>query len=276
MSRLTITLELNPGGEGVRLDKLANIAGELEKFLRSLANDCGVSVDPGEWVARQFYNGSMGAVVEHIGTVDPAVVTKFNAGIRRFARFDPSHDSFNGDYSETTIKQFVQIGEKLDADEVVRVGLKDDDVISLNELDTSLGWEQIAKRTTVAIEEAVLSPIYYLGSIQGRLGTWFKESDFIYVRDSVFGVLVKCNYKPSLYDTIYRAYKDKKAVVHVTGRIKSDRLSGVPKEMSVENIDRYDELSDDEFSSVFGCAPSLIGHDDASTYLDRVRDDGDA
>jgi len=271
MSRLKITLELNPGGEGVRLDKLANISGELEKFLRSLAHDCGVNVEPGEWVAREFYNSSVGAIVEHIGTVDPAVAVKFDAGIRRFTGFRPEIDDFDNDFSETTIKQFVEIGSKLDTDEVVRIGLHSDDANK-----NPIEWQQIVKRTTVDVEEATLKPIFYVGSIQGRLGTWFKESDFIYVRDSVFGVLVKCAYRPNMYDTIYRCYRDKRAVIHATGRIKSDRMSGVPKEMAVDQIEKFDPLSDDEFEGLFGCAPGLIGEESAGSYLDRMRDDGDA
>ena len=106
---------------------------------------------------------------------------------------------------------------------------------------------------------AVLSPIYYQGSIQGSLGTWYKESNFIYVRDSVFGVLVKCVYRSDMYDMIYRFYKDKRAVVHVTGAVKSDRLSGHPKEVHVERLERFDRLSDAEFEGLFGSAPDLIG-----------------
>lgn len=71
-------------------------------------------------------------------------------------------------------------------------------------------------------------------------------------------------------------YRDKQAVVHVSGRIKSDRLSGVPKEISVDEIERYAQLSDAEFASIFGAAPLMLGDEDVSGYLDRMRDDGDA
>lgn len=272
MSRLKINLELNPGGDGVRLDKLANISGELEKFLRSLAGDCNISVDLGEWVAREFYNGSMGAIIEHVGTVEPAALLKFNAGIRRFTKFQPDRDVFNGEYSETTIRQFVEIGSKLDTDEVVRIGLHDEDPSGSVQIE----WQNIAKRKTVEVEEATLKPIYYIGSIQGRLGTWFKESDFIYVRDSVFGVLVRCNYRTSMYETIHKCYRDKRAVIHVTGRIKSDRLSGNPKEISVDHIERYDQLSDEEFKGIFGGAALLPDHKNVGDFIDRMRDDADS
>src|SRR3546814_12392742 len=64
-------LELNPGGQGVRLDKLAKITGELERFARQLASDSGISVKPEEWIARDFYNSSVGATIEYIGESEP-------------------------------------------------------------------------------------------------------------------------------------------------------------------------------------------------------------
>lgn len=271
MSRLKVKLELNPGGDGVRLDKLANISGELEKFLRSLASDCGVNVQLGEWIARDFYNASVGALIEHVGTVDPAATLKFNAGIRRFTTFNRDSDDFDGEYSETTIRQFVEIGTKLDTDEVVKIGLprEEDDGSS------DFEWNQIVRRKTIEVEEATLRPIYYIGSIQGRLGTWFKESDYVNVRDSVFGVLVKCHYRPNMYDIIHRSYRDKSAVVHVTGRIKSDRLSGHPKEIHADQIESYDRLSDVEFAGLFGSAPLLSEEESAIDFLDRIRDDAE-
>lgn len=276
MSRLRIKLELNPGGDGIRLDKLANISTELEKFLRSLGRDVGVSSNTGEWVARGFYEGSMGAIVEHIGSVDVLAAERFNNGIRQFATFRQDRDRFNGEYSETTYRSFVDIGARLDNDEVVKIGLYND-VGSDDPSDAEhFQWEQIAKRTTIEVDEAVLKPVVYDGSIQGTLGTWYKDSDFIYVRDSVFHALVKCTYKVDMYDMIYRFYKDKKAVVHVTGRVTSDRLNGEPKEIAVQRIERFDKLSDDDFDSIFGAAPDLIGDESAADFIERMRDDGDA
>lgn len=275
MARLRIKLELNPGGDGIRLDKLANISGELEKFLRSLGDDCGVSSAPGEWVARDFYDGSMGAVVEHIGSVEPAAVRKFNTSFKQLSSFRQDRAQLNGQFSEATYRAFVDIGTRLDTDEIVKIALFDEEATPDQGSDPTPIWEQISKRTTIEVQEAVLSPVYYIGSIQGRLGTWFKESDFIYVRDSVFNILVRCNYKPEMYDMIYRYYKDKKAVVHVSGTVKSDRLSGMPKEISVEKIDKFDRLTDDEFSTFFGIAPDFIGDETASDFIDRMRDDAD-
>lgn len=265
MPRLRIKLELNPGGEGVRLDKLSGIAGEVEKFLRSLANDCGALVNTGEWIAHGFYNSSVGAEIEHFGSVPQAVFEKFNEGVSFFANYKPNGDWSARQYSESTVQHFVDIGTKLDAGEVVKLGLfnGDDDV--------DAQWQQIAKRVTSDVEDAALRPVTFHGSVQGRLGTWFKESDFIYIRDAVTETLVKCFYKADSYDMIYRYYRDKGAVVHVSGQIKAERLSGRPIEIHVENIESYERLSDAEFEAVFGSVPDLIGDEPVGKYLDRIR-----
>ena len=273
MARLRIKLELNPGGDGIRLDKLANISSELEKFLRSLAKDCGVSAAPGDWVARNFYNSSVGAVLEHSGIVEPAAATKFNSGIKKFTGFRADRDRFNGDYSETTIRQFVEIGSKLDTDEVVRIGLLDADTEEVTAESAPSEWTLIAKRKTIEIEDAVLREIEYYGSLQGRLANWHRESEFVHIRESVTGALIRCNYTADSYDAIYRAYKDRKAVVHITGRIRSDRLTGNPTQVWVQRVDVFDRLSDSEWQSLFGSSPEFTGKLTAAQYIDKMRDE---
>lgn len=68
----------------------------------------------------------MGAIVEHIGAVEPVAAEKFNKGIKQFASFRRDRDKFNGDFSETTYRSFVAIGTRLDTDEVVKIGLYDE------------------------------------------------------------------------------------------------------------------------------------------------------
>jgi hypothetical protein len=82
MARLRIKIELNPGGVGVRLDKLAKISEEFEKFLRSLAQDCGTSIELGEWLAKDFYDGSFGSMVEYVKHVEVQEAVKLSSAVR--------------------------------------------------------------------------------------------------------------------------------------------------------------------------------------------------
>jgi hypothetical protein len=70
-TRIRLKIELNPGGVGVRLDKLAKISTEVEKFIRFLAMDAGATPQLGDFVAKNFYDGSFGSVIEYVNNVDP-------------------------------------------------------------------------------------------------------------------------------------------------------------------------------------------------------------
>lgn len=273
MARLRIKIELNPGGVGVRLDKLAKITEEVEKFLRSLAQDCGAAVAPGEWLAKDFYDGSFGSQVEFVRNVEPPEAVKFNNGIRFFSRFKRDH--LPPDYSSDTIRQFIEIGDAIDTDEIIKVGVFDDveaEVIG----STEPAWEQITKLVTANVEAVFHEEYCYEGALQGKLGTWYKDSNYFNLRDLASGGLIKCFYRSDIYDQIYGLYDDKDAVVNLTGQITAERASGAVKEMRIAWAKSYAPLTDAEFNKLFGLAPDLTGEMSTSDYIDKLRSDGDS
>lgn len=116
----------------------------------------------------------------------------------------------------------------------------------------------------------------YEGALQGKLGTWYKDSNYFNLRDLSSNSLIKCFYKSDLYDRIYALYSDKNAVVNLSGRIVSERVSGQVKEMHISWAHSYAPLSDSEFRRLFGLAPDLTGDLGTADYIDRLRSDGDA
>lgn len=273
MARLRIKIELNPGGVGVRLDKLAKISQEVEKFLRFLAQDCGTPVVPGEWLAKDFYDGSFGSVVEYVRNVEPPEALKFNSGVRFFSRF--KNDYLPPEYSADTIRQFIEIGDVIDSDEVVKVGVFDD-VESDISGNSDPQWEQITKLVTRNVEAVFHEEYRYDGVLQGKLGTWYKDSNYFNLRDLSSGALIKCFYKIEMYDQIYGLFVDKDAVVNLTGQIVAERASGAVKEMRIAWARSYTPLSDAEFNKLFGLAPDLTGELGTAEYIDKLRSDGDA
>lgn len=255
----------------MRLDKLAKITGELERFARQLANDSGISVKPEEWIARDFYNSSVGATIEYIGESVPAhSVHTFNEGLAFFAGFSPERASGLRHYSSETLKRFVDLGDALDVGEVIKLGLIDDDHVEQPR------WEEISKRATLDVDDAIRNEVLYEGSVQGKLGTWYKGSNYFNLNETSLGAIVKCFYPISMYDDVHRVYEDKDAVVHVLGTVKADRATGKPKEIRVSQIKVYPPLSDDDFGRVFGIAPNLTGRESTKEYLDKVRGDEDS
>lgn len=270
MARIRFMIELNPGGVGVRLDKLARISGELEKFVRHLANDSGADLKSGEWVAKDFYNSSLGAVVEYVGHVDASVVGRFNSGIRFFSRFQAKNASGISRYSDETVRQFVEVGEVLDSDERVKIGIIDDD----NGPEVT-EWQEITRDTTLSVDEVARQEVLWDGAIQGTLGTWYKESGYFNLKDFTFGQLVKCFYPASMYDEVHSLFKNKDAVVHVNGRVVSDRSTGRPKQIRVALLQEFDPLSDAEFERMLSGSANLRGGVATLDYIERRRGDDD-
>lgn len=272
MTTLRMKIELNPGGEGVRMDKLAKLTGEAERFLRYLLSDLGVTVPSGEWVSRGFYNSSVGFTAELPRNVDEAVVGTFNASVDYFASFRDGKQTINGSYKPRTINQFVTLGKCLDADEKMRIGLYDPGAVESDEPK----WRDLTRAPALELEKIVARPLVYHGSIQGRLGTWYKEGAYFDVREVTQSKLVKCHYRLEQYANIHALYEDKDTVVHVTGMVTAERLNGIPTDIEIERLKVYDRLSESEFNKLFGLFPKMTGDESTVDYIDRERGDGDS
>jgi hypothetical protein len=269
VTRIRLKIELNPGGVGVRLDKLAKISTEVEKFIRLLAIDSGAEPQLGDFVAKDFYEGSFGTVVEYANNVDPAAAVKFNDGLRFFADFKDPHKYINDEFSPATVRQFIELGTVIDPDEVVRLG-----IIGADAPTDNAEWKSVTKLTTLNVDAAYNQEYRYDGALQGRLGTWYKDSGYFNLRELASNELVKCFYRPEMYDQIYRLYEDKNAVVNLSGHVVADRATGRIKEIRVTWAKSYTPLSDAEFDRFFGLAPDLTGDLSTSDFIDKVRNDG--
>lgn len=269
VTRIRLKIELNPGGDGVRLDKLAKISAEIEKFVRLLAIDAGASPQLGDFVAKDFYDGSFGSVVEYVNNVDPSAAVKFNNGLRFFSDFKDPHQYINGEFSPATVRQFIEIGDAIETDEIVKIGIVDADA-PIDQAE----WKSITKITTLNVDAAFNQEYNYDGALQGKLGTWYKDSNYFNLRELSSNDLVKCYYPKDFYDQIYRLFEDKDAVVNLSGSIKADRATGRMSEVRVRWAKSYPPLSDSEFDRLFGLAPDLTGDLSTVDFIKKIRDGG--
>src|SRR5205823_8434021 len=69
MARLRIRIELNRGGVGVPLHKLASVVDESQKFFRMLAEDVSIDKGKGEWLGFDFDHESLNFTAEYVGHV---------------------------------------------------------------------------------------------------------------------------------------------------------------------------------------------------------------
>jgi hypothetical protein len=137
-------------------------------------------------------------------------------------------------------------------------------------------WRYVKKSHTLEVEKAIVSPLEYVGTVQGRLATWYKESSYFDLRDISSGALVKCFYLSDRYKDVYSLYSDKDVVALVSGRVRANRVERRPEEMRVERVRQYQRLTDEEFERLFGLAPTLRTPDELEEELELRGSDGAA
>src|SRR5260370_42659970 len=79
MARLRIRMELNRGGVGVPLHKLASVVNEAQKFFRMLGDDVHIDTGAGEWLGFDFDNKSLNFTAEYVGPPAVSQVLEFQA-----------------------------------------------------------------------------------------------------------------------------------------------------------------------------------------------------
>lgn len=139
MSRLRIRMELNRGGVGVPLQKMAHIVDEAAKFFRMLGEDVHIDQSSGEWLGHDFENKSLNFTAEFVGPVTPAQIREF-------------HAAFDGVtlMRRATIAQFARIADAIEGDELIGFGLYQSD----DETDP-VEWRSLSKREALRITEEI-------------------------------------------------------------------------------------------------------------------------
>ena len=139
MARLRIRVELNRGGVGVPLYKLASVVEEAQRFFHLLAEDVHIEKNRGEWLAFDFDNGALNFTAEYVGPVSAAQVHAFAA-------------AFDGTTSlrRATIAQFTRIADAIDEDELIGFGLYQSD----QESEPS-EWRCLSRRDALRIADEI-------------------------------------------------------------------------------------------------------------------------
>ena len=139
MARLRIRIELNRGGVGVPLHKLASVVDEAQKFFYLLTEDVQIDQTKGEWLGFDFGNESLNFTAEFVGPVTAEQVAAF-------------HAAFDGTTSlrRATISQFARITDAIEQDELIGFGLYLSDDGS-----EPAEWRCLSRRDALRITEEI-------------------------------------------------------------------------------------------------------------------------
>ena len=164
MPRLRIRVELNRGGVGIPLHKLASVVNESQKFFHLLAEDVLIPKDGGEWLAFDLDNGSLNFTAEYVGSVTIEQVRAF------YAAFDGATA-----LRRATIAQFTRITESIGQDELVGFGLYKSD-----REEEPAEWRCLSKRDAFRIADEIRI-------LQGKVGEAESATNLRTVIDSTRG-----------------------------------------------------------------------------------------
>ena len=269
MAQLKLRIELNKGREGAPLDKLGDITRQLEKFLRSLADDLNIDVKKGEWLGQNFRNGSVSYDACFQVDISDSKIRHFNECVEFVADYDPDAEGVNALVSDATLLEFGRLGERIDPDETIGLGIYSPDRKRLK-------WRRVEYRKASKIRHAIEIPIHAYGSVQGVFHAWLKESQqpFFQLRELSTENLVRCYYADSMYQQIVESLKRRISIVHVSGNMKLDRAKRSIEEVRVDRLDRMEPLSDEQFRDFFGASPKLTGDMSTQQFIDMIRSDG--
>lgn len=265
MANLRVRIVINKGREGAPLDKLGQIASEAERFLRLLAEDVGLTIPKGEWLAENFANGSVYFDAVHAAEYEWSQISTFNRGLDYVAAFDPDRQRVDGVASAKTIRQFARIADPLSIDDKVSFGLYEPEGTKVAR------WKPLSKPLAMKIAKKLDEVIEYHGSVQGAIHALFKTEMYFKLRHGLTGELVNCHFRQDLYDQVINALSRQDALVYVGGMIRARRADQSIEAVSVTHIRTAPTLSDEQYRAFFGCAPGLTGPISTEDYIEEAR-----
>lgn len=253
MAKLRFRVEINKGGVGVSMSKLASVTAEIEKFLQMLVSDIAIEDTTGKWIAKDFDNNSVDFTSEYVGLVTIPDEHKFNEAVEYITADVIAYDEKPAKIGIGTILQYANIAKTFDADEAIRFGLYNGrgDNISL--------FRSLSKQHALEIQQALKldDKIQYLGGIQGVIHSIITErkkgaKTSFRIRELYSDNLVTCYYNKNQYNEVVSVLEKQGAVVHIQGWITASRAAHKTLYMEVEKIEPAVEYRNGDLDKFIG------------------------
>ena len=268
---IKIKFMFNEGREGSPLEKLSQISGEIEMFLRYLCKDIGISSDKGRWVATNFENGS-GSVcfdTKYLGSVAEKDKHCFLDNLLYITDFKPEiYRNGASDVQLETISQFYKITKPIEFDERIKIGIyaKGDD--------TPAKWVTLTKDSADNVLHKIEPNIIYYGSVSGIIHELFKETKppYFRLRGAIHANLVNCYFEERLYSDVISALNEKNTLIYVFGKIQANKINRKIEKVFADKIKLAPKLTDKEYDDFFGCMPEFTSKLRTSPYRRELSD----
>jgi hypothetical protein len=256
---------MNEGGEGVPLSQLTDVAEEAEKFLRYLAEDAGIMVRRGEWLARNFQDGSLRFDVEREAHVSLDETKEFNRKFEYVDHVKAEKRRLNGEVKHRTLVQYTKVAKALGPHEKIAFGLY------RGEEEKPYRYAPLTKRDAEILAGYLSEEVTYRGSIHGAIHDVGVEELWFHLRRSGSRDLVRCEFRETLYHDVIDACERRHARVYVHGLITARRVDREVTRIRAEKIKVAPRLTEDKYQSFFGADPNYTGHLNSEEFIERNR-----
>lgn len=250
------------------LSKLAHVCTETTSFLAMLCEDLGLPVSGNGWLAQEFENASV-----DFDLCYPEQLSDNLAELGRRALsmvFADTHEdgALALRIRPETRRQYRRIGSVLDVDEVARFGVYRDGETRPAQ------WFELAHASEVEIASGLIDRNAY-GEVQGVVNAFFKEHSppYLRIRELSTNELVKCYFRPDMYQAAVELLEDRDAVVFVEGWLKEDADSGRTREIRVEDFRPAPDFDLAQFRDMLGSIPEYTGQLSSEDAVRNARGD---
>jgi hypothetical protein len=268
MSQLRVRIELNKGGHGISMDKLAEITTETERFLRMIVEDISKRLT-GKWIARDFENNSVDFTAAYISpSITPEQIQECRQALAYTMNEETDISNFSNKIRRATLLQYSKIAKPIGPDEVVHFGLFD------IESEQPTEHHILSKERSLEIEQRLqlTDSIQYDGSAQGTIIALFKGSNPHFRLRSLYSdEWFPCYFSYNLYDKVIQALENATTIVHVAGTVLASRTERKPTSMQVKRIENAEPYLEGDLEKFIGCAPHVTGDMSTEEFIELIR-----
>ncbi|HEX8495455.1 MAG TPA: hypothetical protein VF658_21770 [Pyrinomonadaceae bacterium] len=268
MSQLRLRIELNKGGHGISMDKLAEITTETERFLRMIVEDVSRQAT-GKWIARDFENNSVDFTAAYVSeTITPAQIQECRQALAYTMNERTDVADFSSKIRRSTLLQYAKIAKPIAPDEAVHFALFDVNSDLLTE------HHVLSKERSLEIEQRLqlTDRIQYDGSTQGTIIALFKGTNpHFRLRELYSEEWFPCYFSYRDYDKVIHALESADTIVHVAGSILASRTTRRPISMQVKKIVNAEPYLEGDLEKFIGCAPHATGDLSTEEFIDMIR-----
>ena len=251
MTQIKIRIKIGEGVRGVPINKLAEVSGGWERFLRFLSEDSGITIQKGQWIATNFEESSLAFTAEPISKVKETETARFRDNYNYVTDYDPIHPIKPCPVRYETLVQYARLIEPLEA------------------------HESLTKTQANNIINEIETGVEYYGTIHGVIHAFFKGADppYFTIREHWSNDLIKCFFQVDLYKNVYVTLEKRDALVYTHGSINANKNTKKIEQIWVDKIVAAPELSRKEFDKFFGSAPNYTGSLSSQEAIDKFWND---